>query len=97
MRKKIHAPMTSHAETLILTKLEKWRLEFGANPIDILNESIEKSWRGVFLNGHGIPARSPGSQPEGGSTPPVPTCCNCGRPLTTGFIHTREGRKCHQC
>jgi hypothetical protein len=52
-RKKLKKPMTEYAETLILCKLEKWRVEQGANPIDVLNESIEKGWCGVFLNGHG--------------------------------------------
>jgi len=50
-RKKIKAPMTDYAETLILDKLDRWHTE-GADCISIINESIEKSWRGVFLNGH---------------------------------------------
>src|SRR5690349_9967391 len=62
-RKKIKKPMTEYAETLILCKLEKWRLESGANPVDVLNESIEKGWSGVFLNGH---AKTPGGQATGG-------------------------------
>ena len=100
MRKKIKAPMTEHAETIILCKLEKWRVEFGANPIDVLNESIEKSWRGVFLNGHG--ASNPNGRDVGlkipnsaGSTPALPTCCLCGKSLQAGFIHTRQGKRCH--
>ena len=105
MRKKIGAPMTDHAETLILCKLEKWRVENGANPIDILNESIEKSWRGVFLNGHGKAASSlpPRFASEGYSDlaskvmQPTHLCCLCGGSLEAGFIHSRGGRKCHNC
>ena len=97
MRTKIKHPMTDYAEELILRKLEKWRVENGANVVAILEESIERSWAGVFLNGHGTLARSPGSQPEGGSTPPVPTCCSCGKSLDAGFKHSRKGRLCHEC
>lgn len=50
-RQRIRAPMTDYAGTLILSKLDKFRSE-GANPIDVLNESIERGWAGVFLNGH---------------------------------------------
>lgn len=50
-RQRIRAPMTDYAGTLILLKLEKFKAQ-GANPIDILNESIERGWAGVFLNGH---------------------------------------------
>lgn len=99
MRKKIKAPMTEHAEDIILAKLERWRVEFGANPIDILNESIEKSWRGVFLNGHGA-ARSVSTIPMVGAQPSAsapPICCSCGGSLDSGFIHTSKGRKCHNC
>lgn len=103
-RKKLKAPMTDHAETLILCKLEKWRIENGANPIDVLNESIEKGWRGVFLNGHGNTSSSSGNSSPilgKGETPAVtsakPLCCICGGSLEAGFIHTRGGRKCHNC
>lgn len=99
MRKKIKAPMTEHAEGLILAKLEKWRIESGANPVDILNESIEKSWRGVFLNGHGMgkPANGGASSSGLDTAPPTPVCCSCGKPLTSGFVHTSRGRRCHEC
>jgi hypothetical protein len=50
-RKKLRAPMTEYGEGLILAKLDRWKME-GADPIAILNESIEMGWRGVFLNGH---------------------------------------------
>lgn len=91
MRKKIRAPMTDHAETLILCKLEKWRVESGANPVDILNESIEKSWRGVFLNGHAKAV-------EATKTDQIKeTCSSCGKSLDAGFKHSRKGRLCHEC
>ena len=95
MRKKIRAPMTEHAEDLILAKLEKWRIENGANPIDILNESIEKSYRGVFLNGHG----TLGAKPLGAEVNlrAVPVCCSCGGSLQAGFVYTSKGKRCHSC
>lgn len=98
-RKKLKAPMTDHAETLILCKLEKWRVECGANPIEVLEESIERGWRGVFLNGHGrqgvTESRLAGvSIPQ---HPAQPVCCSCGGNLDSGFIHTSKGRKCHNC
>lgn len=46
--------MTDYAGSLILAKLERFKGE-GANPIDVLNESIERGWAGVFLNGHAKP------------------------------------------
>lgn len=58
-RAKLRAPMTEYAEKLILAKLEKWQKE-GANPVDILNESIERGWAGVFLNGHAAKSTTPG-------------------------------------
>ena len=97
MRKKIKAPMTEHAETIILCKLEKWRVEFGANPIDVLNESIEKSWRGVFLNGHARQAgQSLRSAPSHeGHAAGLAVSVLCGKSLQAGFIHTRQGKRCH--
>lgn len=84
--------MTDHAETLILCKLEKWRVESGANPIEVINESIEKGWRGVFLNGHG----DGGKLPSMGVQHPA-ICALCKTPLTTGWIHSRHGRICGKC
>src|SRR5260221_7431987 len=62
-RKKLRAPMTEYAETLILGKLDRWKLE-GADSIAILNESIENGWRGVFLNGHGKPIAQAAVKPS---------------------------------
>ena len=104
-RKKLKKPMTEYAETLILCKLEKWRVESGANPIDVLNESIEKGWTGVFLNGHGRGAGA-GGIPLGGSTPlglrgsnphASTYCISCKAPLTSGYVQTSEGKMCHGC
>ncbi len=92
MRVRIRHPMTPYAETLILVKLEKWRLENGANPVDVLNESIERSWAGVFLNGH---AKLITTKPAQMS--PKEFCASCGRSLEAGFKHSSKGRLCHGC
>lgn len=47
MRKTIKAPMTDRALKLLLTKLDGLE-EKDAKKIEILNQSIENSWRGVF-------------------------------------------------
>jgi hypothetical protein len=105
-RKKLKKPMTDYAETLIICKLEKWRVENGANPIDVLNESIEKGWCGVFLNGHGANKIAGTNQHgrmgrdalPGFNESPSPTlCASCGKPLTSGFKHSSRGRLCHEC
>ena len=106
MRKKKRAPLTEYAETLILCKLEKWRVENQADVIAILNESIERGWSGVFLNGHGLVAKqvdagdlkSPSSR-NVGSIPTGPTnlCCICKRPLNGSFIYCSGGKRCHEC
>jgi hypothetical protein len=95
-RRKLKKPMTDYAETLILCKLEKWRVESGANPIDVLNESIEKGWCGVFLNGHAAQAMKLSSAKET-STHPAAVCASCGKPLLSGFKHSSKGRVCHEC
>jgi hypothetical protein len=87
-RRKLKKPMTDYAETLILTKLMRWQTENGANPIDVLNESIEKGWQSVYLNGHGK---------QKSETKPEEKCCSCLAPLNSGFVHTRLGRMCHSC
>ena len=92
MRKKKRAPLTEYAETLILCKLEKWRIEMGANPVDVLNESIEKGWSGVFLNGHGKALTT-----ETVHMLTQDLCCICKRPLNGSFIYCSSGRRCHEC
>ena len=95
-RRKLKRPMTDYAETLILCKLEKWRVESGANPIDIINHSIEMGWQGVFLNGY---AR------QGTTTPALTSangkdsavCASCNKPLLSGFVHSRKGRVHPDC
>jgi hypothetical protein len=47
MRIKIRKPMTAYAASLILAKLTKF-YEMGQNPVEILRQSIENSWQGVF-------------------------------------------------
>ena len=43
-RKKLKAPMTDRAKSLMVNKLNK----LNGNPNDILNQSIENGWKGVF-------------------------------------------------
>lgn len=86
-RVRIKHPMTPYAEQLILAKLERFKAD-GSNPIDILNESIERGWAGVFLNGH---SKKPETKAK------IDKCCRCAGPLTTGWVNTRDGKKCHDC
>jgi hypothetical protein len=102
MRKKKRAPLTEYAETLILCKLEKWRIENQADVIAILNESIERGWSGVFLNGHGTQAKGLRmgdniNQRSGSSPEPSLSCCICKRPLNGSFIYCSGGKRCHGC
>ena len=100
MRKLIKHPMTPHAETLIIMKLEKWRLEHGASPVDVLNESIEKSWRGVFLNGHGKINGASDSQmrvASGSDNRSAPICSLCQASLASGWVNSRFGKVCGRC
>lgn len=87
-RKRLKAPMTDHAEELILQRLEKWRKENGANPVEVLEESIMRGWRGIFLNGHG---KTIDQQPK------METCCSCGGSLQSGYVYTSLGKQCHAC
>lgn len=43
-RQKLKAPMTDHAKELMINKLKK----LTGNPNDMLNQSIEMGWKGVF-------------------------------------------------
>ncbi len=47
-RKTMKAPLTGRACQLIWNKLEKWKEEKEWNPDDILCQSIERGWKGVF-------------------------------------------------
>lgn len=47
MRVKIKAPMTEEAERLAVLKLETLRAT-GHDPVAVINQSIEMSWRGLF-------------------------------------------------
>ena len=102
MRKKKRAPLTEYAETLILCKLEKWRIENQADVIAILNESIERGWSGVFLNGHGaLQGKQVAVSGDKGFNSPNPVspanCCICKRPLNGSFIYCSGGKRCHEC
>ncbi len=48
MRKKIKAPLTERAEQLIHDKLDRLSGGNEQSKIAILNQSIERGWRGVF-------------------------------------------------
>lgn len=86
-RKRIRAPMTPYAEKLILTKLEQFQ-KSGANPVDILNESIERGWAGVFLNGH--------AAGSAGVAHPINAnaCKKCGSTSWTSLDRYRICEKC---
>ena len=58
MRKSLHAPLTDHSKNLIVKELEKLKAH-GHAPNDVLNQSIVRSWRGVF------PIRQEGSNGRG--------------------------------
>jgi hypothetical protein len=47
VRKKLKAPQTDHALSLIISKLNKLRIS-GQTTEEILNESITNGWKGVF-------------------------------------------------
>jgi len=46
-RKAIKAPMTAHAQSLLITKLEKHKTE-GFDPTTLLNEAIMNGWKTVY-------------------------------------------------
>lgn len=48
MRVKIGAPMTARAEEMIVNKLKAIWEKDGHAPADVLNQSTERGWRGVF-------------------------------------------------
>lgn len=47
MRKKVRAPLTNRAITLVLGKLEKLRAQ-GHDPAALLDEAVEHSWKSVY-------------------------------------------------
>ena len=47
MRKEIRAPLTDRAKKMILTELDKLST-YNAEKVEILNQSVMKSWKGVF-------------------------------------------------
>ena len=48
MRVKIHAPLTEHAEKIMMKKLEKLAGDNEKKKIEILEQSIMNCWKGVF-------------------------------------------------
>jgi len=47
-RRSLKAPLTRRACELIFKKLEGWKEANGWSPDDVLNQSIEKGWKGIF-------------------------------------------------
>ena len=47
MRKKLKAPLTPRAITLLMSKLDELRTQ-GNDPGEVLDQSTERAWRGVF-------------------------------------------------
>jgi hypothetical protein len=47
MRKRIRAPLTPRAITLTLNELQRLHLQ-GYDPGEVLDQSTQRSWRGVF-------------------------------------------------
>ena len=52
MRRKIRAPLTEHAKCLAIQTLSKLA-NAGEDPEEVLNQSTEKAWRGLFSVNHG--------------------------------------------
>lgn len=47
LRRRKHAPMTEQAFDLIFKKLDRWRAR-GHDPTEVLNNSIQNGWTGIF-------------------------------------------------
>lgn len=47
-RTRLKAPLTPHAEELILRRLERMWTEHGHDPTAVLNQSMERGWKGIF-------------------------------------------------
>jgi len=90
-RKLLKSPMTPYAEERAFAKLERLKLE-GYNPIDVINNSIDGGWKGLFpiKNGHNA-ATAPAQMNI------QAVCCICKGPLDSGFVFFRGERKCHKC
>jgi 5-methylcytosine-specific restriction endonuclease McrA len=69
VRRKLKAPQTDHALSLIISKLDKLRM-LGQNTEEILNESITNGWKGIFpLKSGGNGNRHKDDAYRGGSQP----------------------------
>lgn len=78
--------MTPYAESRALEKLERLKAE-GFNPIDVVNNSIDGGWKGLFpiKNGHDA-SRAPGRL----------VCDQCHQDVSS-LITTRRGKLCVGC
>ncbi len=64
MRRKERHPLTDRARKLAITDLEKLRAS-GNDPVDVLNQSTLKGWRGLFaVNGASSNGRTPARGPN---------------------------------
>jgi hypothetical protein len=86
-RQKLKAPMTPYAEERAIAKLERLKTE-GYNPIDVVNNSIDGGWKGLFPIKNGHDASAP---------KPKPSCARCGTTEFSCLISTRAGRLCEKC
>lgn len=58
VRVKKKAAQTPYAFNLIIKELEKIRVQYGQDPVDVLNKSIKSGWTDVYpLKGNDIPQR----------------------------------------
>lgn len=96
MRKKIKAPLTPKAEELIITKLIKMQEE-GQNIDDVLKQSIERSWRGVFpvkidTADKPAPVKLPRYNEDSHYL-----CIYCNKPTIKPAVYGDRGAGCKEC
>jgi hypothetical protein len=108
-RRKLKKPMTDYAEGLILAKLMRWQTEHGISPIDALNDAMEMGYQGLWLDSYlrrhklnGYARQGTASEVSAiraeGLKPNAPAvCASCGKPLLSGFVHSRKGRVHPDC
>jgi hypothetical protein len=63
MRKTIRAPLTDHGRRNIINELQRQK-DAGGDPLKTLNESITKSWRGVYPANGTVPSSASPETPD---------------------------------
>jgi len=48
VRKSIKKPLFAHSAEMIIKRLDKWRVTFGDDPNEVLENSIINGWQGIF-------------------------------------------------